>query len=634
MPFGLSTFASFGGSNVGSGVVDLLLNSGQFDAGLAASEAKLAAATGTMSGTTSKLAGNVQKSSTLMGGSISRFSGIASAGFAGAAAGAALAGKAMIDAASNEEEALNKVIVVFEDSADTVTKFADTSAKSFGISKAAALEAAGGFGSMLQTAGLAVDASAQMSVKLVQLAADLASFNNVDPAEALEKLRSGLAGEAEPLRVMGVFLSEARVQAEAYKSGIADVGTELTEAQKVQARYNLILQDTKKAQGDFARTSDSVANSQRVFAAQVQDTAAAIGKSLLPLVKQIGGEARVALIGVEHLINGLDQLAQKIRDLPSPTGTEGGPLNFLDLVPGQDTTAGLLQFASDMQTAFDQLGDNAKPTREEFDSLAGTIEGLADAVQNGNLSLEEAEAQLTRQALAANFSKEQTKDFVNQLEALSFSSRDARTLLFNMRDAFFGIEHEAPQASRAVRRFAGLSKEALHDFRESARDDLNFGKARFEDLVGSANLGVGQMIRALRSGLRVQNQFANNAETFLGRVQESLGPRMQEAAERLVQSLADSGREGAFEMRELAGASKTEIGQIVRAFSNNETAARKNVDKITSVKDAINNLNGKNAVVDITLRYHQVGDVPDALAEFDAQIQDSIGRQLVRGQTP
>lgn len=208
---------------------------------------------------------------------------------AGAAAAAVVVlGKTIITAAADQNEAINVVDKTFGKTAETVKGFAETAAESFGISETAALQAAGGFGAMLKSAGITGDALAEMSTKVVGLAGDLASFKNVAPEEALEKLRSGLAGEAEPLRTFGVFLSEAAVKAEAYKQGIAKVGSELTEAQKVQARYQLILKQTTDAHGDFAATlGDSLPNQMRVLKAQTIDLAASLGQILLPAAQNV-----------------------------------------------------------------------------------------------------------------------------------------------------------------------------------------------------------------------------------------------------------------------------------------------------------------------------------------------------------
>src|SRR3546814_20116561 len=95
-----------------------------------------------------------------------------------------------------------------------------------------------------------------MSQIFAQLAQDLVSFYNVDTETAIQKLRSGLSGESEPLRDFGVFLTEANVKAKALEMGLTGVGDELTEQAKILARYQLVLEATKNAQGDVARSEE------------------------------------------------------------------------------------------------------------------------------------------------------------------------------------------------------------------------------------------------------------------------------------------------------------------------------------------------------------------------------------------
>lgn len=213
------------------------------------------------------------------------FKGMSAAAVAGGAVvagGLAVVGKQAIDTASDIEESTTKNRQLFGKFADDVERFAGRTSKSMGISRAAALEATGTFGGLFEALQIGDKPSSQMSTRLTQLAADLASFNNASPEEALEALRSGLSGESEPMRKFNAFLSEGRVKSEAYKSGIAAVGSELSEKQKVQARYNLILKDTEKAHGDFARTSGGLANQQRALKAQLSDVAGQLGTVLIP----------------------------------------------------------------------------------------------------------------------------------------------------------------------------------------------------------------------------------------------------------------------------------------------------------------------------------------------------------------
>lgn len=209
-----------------------------------------------------------------------------------AAAGAVVAGvvgKQLIDAASSLAESQSKVNVVFGDSAKAVTDFANTAATKMGMSKQAALEAAGTFGNLIQAFGLGQAQAQDMSTTLVQLASDLASFNNTSTEDAIQALRSGLSGETEPLKKYGVALNDVRLKQVAMNMGLYDGKGALDITAKTQAAYALILQDTALAQGDYARTADGVANRQRTLQAAFQDVKAEIGTALIPVYQSLLG---------------------------------------------------------------------------------------------------------------------------------------------------------------------------------------------------------------------------------------------------------------------------------------------------------------------------------------------------------
>lgn len=207
-------------------------------------------------------------------------------------------------AASDVNEAMNKVQVVFGDAADSVMEFARTSATGLGQSQATALGAVGTFGNLFVSMGLSGQAAAGMSKDVVSLASDLASFNNIRPEEALEKLRSGLVGEAEPLRSLGVNLSAAAIEAKALETNVGKTKDTLTAADKATASFALILEQTKTAQGDFARTSTGFANAQRVIAAQFDDLKASIGQAFLPTVEKLVGVFSTMLPGAMGVLEG------------------------------------------------------------------------------------------------------------------------------------------------------------------------------------------------------------------------------------------------------------------------------------------------------------------------------------------
>jgi phage-related protein len=212
---------------------------------------------------------------------------VAGAAIAGAAIGALIIGKA-IPAAADLNEQISKNTVVFGESSAALIEWSKTTAAGLGISQAAALTATGTFGNLFRAIGITEQPAADMSQAMVQLAADMASFNNASPEEVLEALRSGLVGETEPLRRFGINLNDAALREEALRLGLVKTTNEvLPPAAKAQAAYSLIMQQSALAQGDFARTSDSVANQQRIFAATVEDSMAKIGAAFLPLAAEI-----------------------------------------------------------------------------------------------------------------------------------------------------------------------------------------------------------------------------------------------------------------------------------------------------------------------------------------------------------
>jgi hypothetical protein len=205
----------------------------------------------------------------------------------GLAIGAGLAAKQISSlsiAASDLNEQISKSKAIFGQSSKAVEDWSKTTASAIGVSRTEALAATGTFGNLFDTVGIAGSKAAGMSQALVQLAADLASFNNASPTDTLDAIRSGLIGEAEPLRRFGVLLSEARVQQQAMADTGKKTAAALTDQEKALARYEIILSDTGKAQGDFDRTSEGLANQQRILKARLADTRAELGTKLLPIM--------------------------------------------------------------------------------------------------------------------------------------------------------------------------------------------------------------------------------------------------------------------------------------------------------------------------------------------------------------
>ena len=206
-------------------------------------------------------------------------------GLAGAGALAFKIGKDAIGEASELNESLNAVNVTYGKQSEAVKALGKEAAESLGLSNTEFNSLSVRFSAFSKTiAGGDGRKVVGTLDDLTTRAADFASVMNLEVADAAELFQSGLAGETEPLRKFGIDLSAAAVEAFAYKNGIAKAGEELTEQQKVQARYAYLMQQTSQAQGDFANTSDQLANQQRILGARFDNAKAKLGTALLPIM--------------------------------------------------------------------------------------------------------------------------------------------------------------------------------------------------------------------------------------------------------------------------------------------------------------------------------------------------------------
>lgn len=197
--------------------------------------------------------------------------------------------------AGDLNETLSKSSVIFGDAADRVERFGAGAAQASGLSKRTAIDAAASFGTLFTNIGKTSDEAASMSIEMTSLAGDLASFSNTSPEDAVTALGAALRGESEPIRRFGVLLDDATLKQRALTMGLYDGTGALTPAQRAQAAYGEILAQTSKQQGDFARTSDSLANQQRQLSAELENLKAGIGAGVVPAMKSMVGVAGEAV---------------------------------------------------------------------------------------------------------------------------------------------------------------------------------------------------------------------------------------------------------------------------------------------------------------------------------------------------
>lgn len=217
------------------------------------------------------------------------------AGVALAAATAAAAvlavklGKDAVNAASDLNETVSKSRAIFGPASADLEKWANTAASSLGQSKQQALDAAGTFGNLFVQLGVGREVAVDMSKQMVTLASDFASFHNADITEVIDAQSAAFRGEYDALQRFVPTINAAAVEQEALRATGKKTTKELTLQEKALATQTLMMKGAGDATGDFARTSDGLANRQRILSAQFEDVKAKIGNALLPVMVNLAG---------------------------------------------------------------------------------------------------------------------------------------------------------------------------------------------------------------------------------------------------------------------------------------------------------------------------------------------------------
>lgn len=208
-------------------------------------------------------------------------------------------GVASVKTASDIQEMQNLFAVTFGSAADDVEEWAKRTAKATNRSRFELQRTAADFAAFLKPLGVAPDAIEPMSTALTQLVTDIASFRNQTDQEVFTRLFSGLAGETEAVRRLGIDIGEAAIKQELLNQGFKGTAAEATQGQKAMARFALIMRQTTDAQGDAVRTSASFENQTKALGATITDVRVEIGQRLLPVATRL--VRRIRELGVRFL---------------------------------------------------------------------------------------------------------------------------------------------------------------------------------------------------------------------------------------------------------------------------------------------------------------------------------------------
>lgn len=284
--------------------------------------------------------------------------------------------KEAIALGSDLQEVQNVVDVTFGSLSSVINEFASTAIEQFGLSELAAKQFTSTLGAMFKSMGFGTSQAAKMSMELAGLAGDMASFYNLDPNEAFAKIRSGISGETEPLKQLGINLSVANLEAFALAQGIGKAYSAMSQQEQALLRYNYLLSVTADAQGDFARTSGSWANQTRILTERFKALKATIGQGLINVLTPVIKVINTILSGLQVLANAFKQVTALLFGDASGGGSSGSA----------GKTAG--EIADGYEDAADSAGDLADKTEEAEKAAKRYLAGFDEITKLGEQETE------------------------------------------------------------------------------------------------------------------------------------------------------------------------------------------------------------------------------------------------------
>ena len=337
------------------------------------------------------------------------------AGFSAVKIGKALLdiGKDALEAASALEEVQNVVDVTFGENANQIEKWAKNAGTQFGLTETQAKKFTSTMGAMLKSSGMAGDEIVTVSTDLAGLAADMASFYNLDFEEAFSKIRSGISGQTMPLKELGIDMSVATLNAFALQQGLTKTFNEMSQGEQTMLRYQYLMQATADAQGDFSRTSDGYANSIRKAETAIEGIKTKLGEFLIGpasdalnwlndfLGKLTTPQTTTVLDDFEQIdIDTTNKLAE-IQEVADQARELSGLLNEIGGQGAGDAIKNMAEGANKLDASSPSTWRSVANALTKVDGLSniftndkagGNIEDLANALSSSELDTGKAEA--------------------------------------------------------------------------------------------------------------------------------------------------------------------------------------------------------------------------------------------------
>lgn len=355
-------------------------------------------------------------------------------------------GKESLKMANDVVESEQLFGVSMKGMADSAREWSDELSASLGLNAYGLRKNVGIFNTMFTSMGLSTDKAYEMSTGLVELAEDMASFYNMDSEEAFTKLRAGITGETEPLKRLGIMVDEATTKQYALSEGISQTGKELTQTEKLMARYAAIMGQTADAQGDLARTIDSPVNQIRILGNTLDMAKIALGQAFQPIqaiVLPLLNSLAQAALGAANALKTFMWALTGFTGIGANAGAIAGA--------GADANEDLTDSLNDSAKAYKAAGGAAKKASKDakvglkaFDEINKLTEESADKGSGGGGGISEKpeivaaeEQSAAMEALGVAVSK--AAEWLKKLWDLALPTREAMSRLWDSLSRFGNV---------------------------------------------------------------------------------------------------------------------------------------------------------------------------------------------------
>lgn len=263
---------------------------------------------------------------------------------------------------------------VFGSLSNDVRRWSEELQNTLGLNGYAIRENVATLYNMTQSMGLASSEALNLSKDMTLLAEDMASFYNISSEEAFTKIRTGLTGETEPLKALGILVDDATIKQYAYANGIAKTGSELSNTEKVMARYIAIQQQTATASGDLARTLNSPANQLRVLQNNLNLLKIELGNAFMPIVQVV---LPILNSFVQALVKVTSIVARFMNALFGTSASSSAGSTA-------DAIGGVSSAVNGVSDAYNNAGDSAKKAAKDAKGFLAGFDEINKVNQNSS----------------------------------------------------------------------------------------------------------------------------------------------------------------------------------------------------------------------------------------------------------